>query len=118
MRGVFCGEVCIVTHSVHKYVIITYIHTRDISLCIEYMFQSVMYANGLRASPFVYRMKEEERRREEEAAKRRAEREERRRKKRKQRVAVVTELKNVAVQRRGEAQRLLRTILAGAAEEK
>ncbi|CAI8057883.1 A-kinase anchor protein 17A, partial [Geodia barretti] len=64
------------------------------------------------------RRQEEERRREEEAAKRRAEREERRRKKRKQRVAVVTELKNVAVQRRGEAQRLLRTILAGAAEEK
>ena len=62
--------------------------------------------------------KEEERRREEEAAKRRAEREERRRKKREQRVAVVTELKTVAVQRRGEAQRLLRTLLAGAAEER
>lgn len=63
-------------------------------------------------------LKEEERRREEAAAKRRAEREERKRKKREQKVAVVTELKNVAVQRRGEAQRLLRTLLAGAAEEK
>ena len=62
--------------------------------------------------------KEEERRREEEAARRRAEREERRRKKREQRLAVVTELKNVAVQRRGQAQRLLHTLLAGAAEER
>ena len=63
-------------------------------------------------------MKEEERRREEAATKRRAERQEERRKRKEQRMTVVSELKNVAVQRRGEAQRLLRTLLAGAAEER
>lgn len=63
-------------------------------------------------------LQEEQQRREEEEARRRAKRDEKRRKKKEERMAVVTELKNVAVQRRGEARRLLQTLLAGAAEER
>lgn len=57
-------------------------------------------------------------RKEEEEAKVRAKKQAERRKRKEKRVAVVTELKTVAVQRRGEAQRLLQTLLAGAAEER
>lgn len=55
---------------------------------------------------------------EEEEARLRAKKQEEKRKRKEQRVAVVTELKTVAVQRRGEAQRLLQALLAGAAEER
>lgn len=57
-------------------------------------------------------------RREEEEARVRAKKQEEKRKRKEQRMAVVTELKTVAVQRRGEAQRLLQTLLAGAAEDR
>ena len=56
--------------------------------------------------------------RDEEEARKQAKKQEERRRKREERVAVVAELKSVAVKRRGEAQRLLRALLAGAAEER
>lgn len=82
------------------------------------LIREVHHNISLMSNTCTHNLKEEERKSEEESARRRAKRQEGRRKKKEQRLAVVADLKSVAVQRRGEAQRLLQTLLAGAAEER
>ena len=70
------------------------------------------------SSPPLSNLQEEQLERAAEEARKRAKRREEKRQKRERKAAVVAELKTVAVRRRAEAQRLLRALLAGAAEER